>query len=83
MCKTEGRVNVIKYDDDDDDGDDDGYDDDDDGDDDPYDDDDDDDDDDLEVSDLGPALQSACLCKLGPDSASGVNPGHSINEEGC
>ena len=27
----------------------------------------DDDDEDLEVSDLGPALQSACLCKLGPD----------------
>ena len=32
----------------------------------------------VEVSDLGPALQSAWKLQVGPDSASGVNPGHSI-----
>ena len=35
-------------------------------------------DDALEVSDLEPALQSAWKLQVGPDSASGVNPGHSI-----
>ena len=46
-------------------------------------DDDDDHDNDGEVSDLSPGLQSACFCKLGPDSsASGVTPGHSINGDG-
>ena len=35
-------------------------------------------DDNLEVSDLEPALQSAWKLQVGPDSASGVNPGHSI-----
>lgn len=39
-------------------------------------------DDNLEVSDLEPALQSAWKLQVGPDSASGVKPGHSLNEDG-